>query len=155
VTSYLSGKLSKLRSFDINSAGLKTVLYRRLSHRELRSSLMESHSFLSLPADTTMASSQSTQPSEMNKREATLAFIETYNRYLNFGTQKIGIILLWPMWQENSKRQPFFIHHSHTHKKTHRTDKKKLTNLMETLCCAREHSVQFYMQYCTQLNCTV
>jgi len=43
-----------------NSTGLRTVLSGRLSHRELRSSLRESHSFLSLPADTTMASSQST-----------------------------------------------------------------------------------------------
>jgi hypothetical protein len=34
----------------------------------------------------------------------------------------------------------------HTHKKTHRTD-KKLTNLMGNLCCAREHSVQFFMQF--------
>jgi len=41
-----------------NSAGLKTVLSSRLSHRELLSSLRESHSFLSLSADTTMASSQ-------------------------------------------------------------------------------------------------
>ena len=38
-----------------NSAGLRTVLSSRLSHRELRSSLRESHSFLSLPADTTMS----------------------------------------------------------------------------------------------------
>jgi len=43
-----------------NSAGLRTVLSSRLSHRELRSSLRESQSFLSLPADTTMASSQGT-----------------------------------------------------------------------------------------------
>ena len=43
-----------------NSAGLRTVLSSRLSHRELRSSLRESHSFLSLPADTTMAWSQGT-----------------------------------------------------------------------------------------------
>ena len=41
-----------------NSAGLTTVLFSRLSHTILRSSLRESHSFLSLPADTTMASSQ-------------------------------------------------------------------------------------------------
>ena len=47
-----------------NSAALRTVLSSRLSHTELRSSLRESHSFISLPA---------------------------------------------------------FIHHSHTHKKTHRT----------------------------------
>jgi len=43
-----------------NSAGLRTVLSSRLSHRELRSSLRESHSFLSLPADAPMASSQGT-----------------------------------------------------------------------------------------------
>jgi len=43
-----------------NSAGLRTVLSSSLSHRELRSSLRKSHSFLSLPANTTMASSQGT-----------------------------------------------------------------------------------------------
>jgi len=42
-----------------NNAGLRTAL----SHTELRSSLRESHSFLSLPADTTMASSQGTSVS--------------------------------------------------------------------------------------------
>jgi hypothetical protein len=46
-----------------NNAGLRTVLFNRLSHRELRSSLRVSHSFLSLPADTTMASSQGTSVS--------------------------------------------------------------------------------------------
>ena len=46
-----------------NNAGLRTVISSRLSHRELRSSLRESHSFLSLPADTTMASSQGTSVS--------------------------------------------------------------------------------------------
>ena len=61
-----------------NSAGLRIVLSSHLSHRELRISLRESDSFLSLPADTTMASSQGIQPSKINKREATLAFIEAY-----------------------------------------------------------------------------
>jgi hypothetical protein len=46
-----------------NSAGLRNVFSSRLSHTELRSSLRESHSFLSLPADTTMASSQGTSVS--------------------------------------------------------------------------------------------
>jgi hypothetical protein len=46
-----------------NSAGLRTVLSSRLSHREMRSSLRESYSFLSYPADTTMASSQGTSVS--------------------------------------------------------------------------------------------
>jgi hypothetical protein len=61
-----------------NGAGLGTVLSSRLSHRELRHSLSKSHCFLSLPAETTLTSSQGTQPSKMNKREATVAFIEVY-----------------------------------------------------------------------------
>jgi hypothetical protein len=109
-----------------NSAGLRTVPYSNLSHRELRSSLRESYSFLSLPVETTMASSQGTQPSKMNKRKSKLAFIEAY------------------------RSLPCFFHHSHTHRKTQRTDKQK-TNLMENLCCARQYSVPFF----TQLNCTV
>jgi len=32
---------------------------------------------------------------------------------------------------------------------------RKLTVLLGTLCCAREHSVQFFVQVFTQLNCTV
>jgi hypothetical protein len=44
-----------------SNVGLRTVLSSHLSHRELRSSLRESHSFLSLHADTTMASSHGTQ----------------------------------------------------------------------------------------------
>jgi hypothetical protein len=98
-----------------NSADLRTVLSSRLSHREPLSSLRESHSFLCLPADTTMASSQGTKPSRMNKREATRAFIETYRSS-----------------PECTRR---------------RTKKKKLTNLMGNLCCAREHSVQFFVQF--------
>jgi hypothetical protein len=62
-----------------NSEGLRTVLSSRLSRGELRSSLRESQSFLNLPADTTMASSQGTQPSKMNKWEAALAFIEAHS----------------------------------------------------------------------------
>jgi hypothetical protein len=63
-----------------NSAGLRTVQTSRLSRRELCSSLRESHSLFSLPSDITMATSepQGTQPPKINKREATLAFIEAY-----------------------------------------------------------------------------
>jgi len=56
-----------------NSAGLRTVLSSRLSHRKLRSSHRESHSFLSLPADTTMASSQGTSISS-----------NSFSRYIPF-----------------------------------------------------------------------
>ena len=63
VTSHLTEKLSKTCSLTGNSARLRTVLSSRLWHTELRSSLRESHSFLSLPADTTMASPQGTTAS--------------------------------------------------------------------------------------------
>ena len=46
-----------------NTAGLRIVLSSRRSHTELHSLLRKSHSFLSLPADTTMASSQGTSVS--------------------------------------------------------------------------------------------
>jgi len=50
------------------------------------------------------------------------------------------------MWLANSNGQPCVYPPSHTHKKTRRTD-KKLTNMIGNLCCAREHSVQFFMQF--------
>jgi len=42
-----------------------------------------------------------------------------------------------------------------TRRHTEVTKKKKLTNLVGNLCCAREHSVQFFVQFFTQLNHTV
>ena len=63
MTSYLTKNWVNCAVFTNNSAGLRTVLSSRLWHRELRSSLRESHGFLSLSADTTMASSQGTSVS--------------------------------------------------------------------------------------------
>ena len=77
-----------------NSARLRSVHSSRLSHRELRSSLRESHSFLSLPV---------------------------------------------------------FIHHGHTHKKTHRTDKPD----GKPVLCQKTFSPVFRAVFFTQLNCTV
>jgi hypothetical protein len=134
-----------------NSAGLRTVLSSRVSRRELRSSLRESHSFLSLPVDTTMASSQDTQTQHpflaihsadqhrmINSFSNTTSYTTLYAFFSSFR------IKLWRMWLANDSL--VFIHHSHTHKKTHRTE-KNLTNLMGNLCYAREHSVQFFVQF--------
>jgi hypothetical protein len=52
-----------------NSAGLRTVFSSRLSHRELCSSLRESHNFLSLPADATVSSSQGTKQNRKKKKK--------------------------------------------------------------------------------------
>jgi hypothetical protein len=54
------------------------------------------------------------------------------------------------MWLANNNL--VLIHYSHTHKKTHRTGKKNLTNLMGNLCCVREHSVQFFVEFFTQIT---
>jgi hypothetical protein len=131
-----------------NSAGLKTALPSRLSHRELRSSLREPHSFLSLPADTTRASSQGTSVSSNSFSRWTShdIFLFKYNILL----QILRFFLLgWHYGRcglQTGNDNPVFIHHSHTHK-IYRTDKKKRTYLMGNLCCAREHSVLFFVQF--------
>ena len=112
-----------------NSAGLRTVLSSRLSHRELRSSFSKSHSFLILPADTTMASSQGTSVSSnsFSRWASHDIFLFKHHfllhilRFLFFFSDNIMVDVA-------SKQQYFslvFIHHSHTKKSTHRTDQKK------------------------------
>jgi hypothetical protein len=91
-----------------NSAGLSTVLSSRLSHRELRSSLSESHS---LPADTTMASSQGTSVSSNSFSRWASHDILLFKYHLLLHILRLLFlfrITLWPMWLANSKRQPCF-----------------------------------------------
>jgi len=124
-----------------NSAWLRTVLSSRLSNRELCISLRESHSFLSLPADITMASSQGTSVSSnpFSRWASHDIFLFKYHFLLH-------ILRFLFSFSDNimadvaSKQQTTalsFIHHSHTHKKTHRTDKPD---------GKPEHSVQFFVQ---------
>ena len=141
-----------------NSAGLRTVLYRRLSHRKLRSSLRESHSFLSLPADTTMDSSQGTSVSSnsFSRWASHDVFLFRYHfllhilRFLFFFSDNI-------MADVASKQQAtaLFLSTIVTRTRRHTELTKKLTNPMGNLCCAREHSVQYYVHFFIQLNCTV
>jgi hypothetical protein len=98
-----------------NNAGLRTVLSSRLSHTELPSSLRESHSFLSLPAETTMTSSQGTQPQHpflaihsADEQRMIYSFSNTTS-YSTFDALVWSFrITLWSMWLANSKRQPCF-----------------------------------------------
>jgi hypothetical protein len=108
-------KLSNLRSFDRHSTSLRTVLSSRLSHRELRSSLRQSHSSLSLPAHTTMALSQGTQLQHLflathsADEHHTIHTFPNPTCYSTFYTFfSFFRITLWPMWLANSKRQPRF-----------------------------------------------
>ena len=139
-----------------NNAGLTAVLSGRLSRTELRSSLRESHSFLSLPADTTMPSSQGTpflaihSPDE-HRMIYSFSNTTSYSTFYDFFSS--FRITLWPMWLANSKRQPcFYPPQSHAQEDTQNWQ-KKLTNLMGNLCCAREHSFRvFRAVFFTQFN---
>jgi len=123
---------------------LRTVISSRLSHRELRSSLKESHSFLSLPAGTTMASSQGTSVSSNSfSRWAYYdIFLIKYHFYSTFYAFFPSFrITLWPTWLANSKQQPCFFHHIHTHKKTNRTYKNRQKFWWKT--CVLPENIQF------------
>ena len=93
-----------------DSSGLRTIFSSRLSHRELRSSLRECHSFLTLPADTTMASSQGTSVSSNSFSRWTShdSFSNTTSYSTFYAFFSSFRITLWPMWLGNSKRQPCF-----------------------------------------------
>jgi len=78
-------------------------------HTELRSSLSESHSFLVLPADTTIASPQGTSVSSIHwadEHRMIYSFLNTtsYSKFYAFFSS--FRITLLPMWLANSKRQP-------------------------------------------------
>ena len=135
-----------------NSAGLRTVLTSRLSHRELRSSLRESQSFLSLPADTTMASSQGTSVSSnsFSRWSSRDIFLFKYNlllhilRFLFFFSDSITADVA-------SKQQTTALFLStivtRARRHTELTKKKTVTDLMWNVYCAREHSIQFFVLF--------
>ena len=133
-----------------NSAGLRTVLSSRLSYRELRSSLRETHSLLSLPADTTMASSQGTSVSSNSFSRWTSCdiFLFKYHflphilHFLFFFSDNI-------MANVASKQQTtaLFLSTIITRTRRHTELTKKLTNMTGNRRSAREHSVQFLCSF--------
>jgi len=133
-----------------NSVGLRTVLSSCLAHRELHSSLKESHSFLSLPTDTSVASSQGTSVSSSSFSRGASHDIFRFKYHSLLHTLRFIFFfsdnIMADVTSKTANDSLVFINHSYTHKKTHRTN-KKLTNLMGNLCCAREHSVQFFVQF--------
>jgi hypothetical protein len=151
---YLKEKLSKLRCFTGNSAGLRTVLSSCLSQTELCSSLRESHSFLSLLADTTMASSLGTSVSSnsFSRWVSYDIFLYKYHfllhilRFLFFFSDNI-------MADVTSKQQTtsLFLSIIGTRTRRHTEPKKNWQT------CALPENIQFSFS-CnsfTQLNCTV
>ena len=141
-----------------NSACLRTVFSSSLSHTELRSSLRESHFFLSLPADTTMTSSQGTSVSSnsFSRWASHDIFLFKYHFLLHI----LPFLFFFSdnvMVDVASKQQTASLFSSTIVTRTRRHTKltKKLENLMGNLCYASEHSGQFFVQFFTQLNCTI
>jgi hypothetical protein len=114
----------------------QNCLSSRLSHRELRSALRESHSFLSLTAHTTMEPSQGTQPSKIHSAvgDPMIYCLIKYHFLFHFYAFFSSVrITLWPMWLANSKQQPcFYPTQSHAQEDT------ELTN------CAVPQNIQFW-----------
>ena len=142
--SHLTEKWVNCAVLTGNSAGLRTALSSRLSHTELRSSLRESQKFLSLPADTTIASSQDTSVSSnsFSRWASHDMFLLKYHFLL------YTLCFLFPfsdniMADVASKQQTtdLFLSTTVTRTKRHTELTKKLTDLMGNLCCARERSV--------------
>ena len=128
-----------------NIAGLSTVLSSRLSRKKLCSSLRESHSFLSFPADTTMASSQGTSvPNNSFSRWASHdIFLFKYHFLLNILCRRF-------FFSDNimadvaNKQQTIalFLSNIVTHKRRHtELTKKNWQTWWET--CAMVENIQF------------
>jgi len=142
-----------------NNAGLRTVPSSRLLHRELRSSHREFHGFLSLPADTTMASSQGTQPSSnsFSRWASHDIFLFKYHfllhvlRFLFFFSYNI-------MADVASKQQTtaLFLSTIVTRTRRHTELTKKNWKLWWETCAVPENiQFSFSCSFFTQLNCTV
>jgi len=128
-----------------NRADFRNV-FPSLSHRELRSLLRESHSFLNLPADTTMASSQGTSVSSNSADEHRMlySFSNTTSYCTFYAFFFSDNIMADVAIKQQTKDLALSTIVTCTGRHT------ELTNLNGNLCCAREHSVQFFVRfYCT------
>jgi hypothetical protein len=129
-----------------NSAGLRTVFSSRFSHWELRSSLQGIPQFTQFTCrhhDGTSVSINSFSRWALHD-----IFLSKYHfllhilRFLFFFSDNI-------IADVTSKQQTtaLFLSTIVTRTCIHTELTKKLTNLMGNVCCAREHSVQFFVQF--------
>jgi hypothetical protein len=99
-----------------------------------------------------MASSEGTQPSKMDKREATLVFIEVYRSLAEIWDAENKHYNIMTDVASKQQTTALFLSTTVTHTRRHTELTKKLKNLMGNLCCAREHSVQFTVQFIHSYN---
>jgi hypothetical protein len=133
-----------------NSGGLRTVISSRLSHKELRSLLRESHIFLSLSADITMASPQGTSVSSNSFSRWTSHDIFLFKYHFLLHILRFLFFFLDNLMADVASKQQttsLFLSNIVTRTRRHTELTEKLTNLMGNVCCAREHSVQIFVQF--------
>jgi hypothetical protein len=119
-------------------ADLRTVLSSRLSHRELRSSLRESHSvYLPTPRWHHLKAHPFLAIHSADAHRVIYSFSNTtsYSTFYAFFSDNI-------MADVASKQQTTALFLSTIVTRTRRHT--ELTNLMGNLCCAREHSDRFF-----------
>jgi hypothetical protein len=139
------------------SAHLRTVLSSRLSYRELLISLRESHSFLSLPADTKMASSQGTSVSSnsFSRWKSHDIFLFKYHfllhilRFLFFFSDILADVT------SQQQTTALFLSTIVTRGRRHRTDKKTEKPDGKPVLCQRTFSSVFPAVFFYTGNCTV
>jgi hypothetical protein len=84
------------------------------------------------------------------KERQTLHSLKRTDRYLKSGTHKIFFFSdkITAFVARKQQTTALFLFTTVTRTRRH----TELTNLMGNLCCAREHSVQFLVQFFTQLS---
>jgi hypothetical protein len=141
-----------------NIAGFWTVLSGRLSHRELCSSLRESHIFLSLPADTTMVSSQVTPVSSNSfSRWAPHDIFRLKYHFI------LHILSFYFFFSDNimddlasiQQKIALILSTIVTRTRRHNELKKTDTPDRKPVLCQRTFRSVFRAAFFTQLNCTV
>ena len=137
-----------------NNADHRTVLSSQLSHRELRISLRESHSFPSLPADTTIASSQGTSVSSnsFNRWASHNIFLYKYHFLLHILC--VLFFFLDNIMADMASKHlttALFVSAIVTCTRRHRTDKPD----GKPVLCQKTFSSVFYAVFFTQSNCAV
>ena len=128
-----------------SSADLRTILSSRISHRELRSLLRGSHSFLSLPATTTTSSSQGTYVSTNWFQQMSIAW------YIPF---QIPLLVSFPSKQQTTA---LFLSTIVTRTRRHRELTKTDRPNGKPVVCQRTFISVFraVIFFFTQLNCPV
>jgi hypothetical protein len=150
VTSYLTKKLSKLRCFTGNSAGLRIVL----------SVVFHTQNCAFHLGNPTVSSVYLPTPRWHNRKAHPFLTIHSADEHRMIDsftntTFLLHILLFLFLFSDNimadvtSKQQTtaLFLSTIVTRTRRHTELTKNLTNLMGNLCCVREHSLQFFVQF--------